>query len=355
MSKNQLTTTQAPAVPDHIRARFGDLGAVNSELSGGITGGFPVISFKGKTWALVENGERTLLVNGDGDPRPAIEVVIVKASPTISKTYYASGYEEGSSDQPDCHSNDGVGPAPDAANPQAKKCATCPRNIWGSKITESGKKGRECADVKRLAVADPDDLDKLCLLRVPAASLKFLSQFADTLSKRGAPYQAVVTRIGFDPSVAHPQFTFKAPRWLTEEQLDKVEELQRGDLVSRILGIDAAGRQVAEAEEDEDDVLPPGPPPTRVQQPAAKATAAQPQTAKATTKAPAKAKAAEAVIPSEEELESVIAGDEKVVDLAAAKASKPSQARPSQSVDAVLAEAEEELTEILSGLDDDDD
>lgn len=356
-------TKAASAVPAHIQARFGGV-ASNSDLAGGITGGFPVISYKGKVWALVKGGEKQLMLNADGEPRAAIEVVIIKAAPTLSKSYYSSGFEEGSSEAPDCHSYDAVAPAADAAKPQAKACASCPRNVWGSKITESGKKGRECADVKRLAVADPDNLDEAILLRVPAASLKFLAQFSDMLSKRGAPYQAVVTRIGFDPQVAHPQFTFKAPRWLTEEELDQVEALMNTDSVSRILGTDAASQQhaeeVVEAEEDEL-----GAPPAHI---AAKTTAAQPK-AKATTPvtqatpaqkkaavAAGKAAAKEQVIPTEEELQEVIAGDEEenVVDLAAARGGGTKAAARSQSVNAVIADADSKLQDILSSLDDDD-
>jgi hypothetical protein len=350
---NELTKAAAAQVPDHIRNRFGG-GLTNSDLSGGITGGFPVISYKGKVWALVKNGEKQLMLNADGEPRSSIEVVIVKAAPTISKSFYAKGFEEGTTEAPDCHSFDGIAPAADAPKPQAKACATCPRNVWGSKITESGKKGRECADVKRLAVADPEDLDEAILLRVPAASLKFLGQFADMLSKRGAPYQAVRTRIGFDPQVAHPQFTFKAPGWLTEEQLDKVEELMNSDTVNRILGLDAASQRHAEvvAPPEEDDEL--GPAPAHI---SGKATAAQP-VAKATAapKAAAAAKAKPQVIPTEDEVEQAIVGDE-VVDLAAARQAKaaPKPAAPkAQSVDAVIADADEKLADILSSLDDDD-
>lgn len=360
---NELTKTAAGGVPDHIRNRFGG-GLSNSDLSGGIQGGFPVISYKGKVWALVKNGEKHLMLNEQQEPRASIEVVIVKASPTISKSWYSKGFEEGSTEAPDCHSFDGIAPAADAPKPQSKACASCPRNVWGSKITENGKKGRECADVKRLAVADPDDLDEAILLRVPAASLKFLGQFADMLSKRDAPYQAVVTRIGFEPTVAHPQFTFKAPRWLTEEQLDKVEALMNSDQVARILGTDPASQRHAEvvAPPEEDDEL--GPAPAHVTsktKPVTQATEAEKAKAVAAGKAAAAAKPKPApkaeVIPTEAEVEAAIVGDgdEGVVDLAAARQAKGGAKTPApQSVDAVIADADEKLADILSSLDDDD-
>lgn len=352
MSK-ELANTAAAQVPDHIRNRFGG-SLTNSDLSGGITGGFPVISYKGKVWALVKNGEKTIMVNDEGDPRASIDVVVVKAAPTLSKSYYKGGFEEGSSDAPDCYSYDAVAPSADSPSPQSKTCATCPRNVWGSRISDNGKKGRECADVKRLAVADPDDLEEAILLRVPAASLKFLGQFADMLSKRGAPYQAVKTRIGFDPTVAHPQFTFKAPGWLTEEQLDKVEALMNSDTVNRILGLDAASQRHAEVaapveEEDELGELPP--------HLAAKAQAevAKPAPA-AKAAAAAKPKPAKAqVLPTEDEVAAAIVGDEEnVVDLAAARTAKPASAPRGQSVEAVIADADEKLASILASLDDDD-
>jgi hypothetical protein len=226
-------------VPAHIRNAFGDTSA-NTDLSSGVvSGGYAVISYKGNRWHVVEGGNRTLLTNEDGDPRSSIEVVILKSNPHLSKIYYDGGYEEGSTAKPTCYSNDGHGPASDATSPQAAKCAVCKHNAWGSRITENGSKGKACADLRRVAVAPSGDLTKPMLLRIPAASLKELSQYADMLNKRKAPYSAVVTKIGFDPEVAYQRMKFRAVRWLDAEELEAVADTAKLDVINRITGIEA--------------------------------------------------------------------------------------------------------------------
>lgn len=226
-------------VPAHLRTMFRPDAA--DDLSSGVTGGFPIISYKGKVWNIVESGNRTMVTYEDGEPRSSIEVVIVKANPKISKNYYAGGYEEGSTEKPTCYSHDGEVPSREAASPQAAKCAICPRNQWGSKVTENGAKGKECVDSRRLAVAAAGDLSKPMLLRVPAGSLRELAQYADLLKKRQAPYQALVTKIAFDHEVAYPRFTFKPVRWLTNDEAAQVAETLESPTIPIITGEDDRG------------------------------------------------------------------------------------------------------------------
>lgn len=236
-------------VPAYIAARA----AANSDLSSGVSAGFGQISYKGKVWHLVEGQSRLLLADPTtGDPKASIELVIVKANPHVAKVYYPSGYEEGSSEKPTCYSNDGIAPMLDSLEVQSAKCAICPHNQWGSKITETGAKGKACSDSRRLAVVAPSDLlqlgddAKAWLLRVPAASLKELVAYADNLNRRGAPYNAVVTKVSFDHTVAHPKFKFTALRWLTEQELAVVGQVTQKEVVSQILG--GSGATVAEAQ-----------------------------------------------------------------------------------------------------------
>ena len=74
------------------------------------------------------------------------------------------------------------------------------------------------------------------LMRVPAASLKALTAFGQQLAKRGVPYQAVVAKIGFDYSVAHPALTFKPVGFVDEGTLGEIKEMMESDLVKRISG-----------------------------------------------------------------------------------------------------------------------
>ena len=208
------------------------------DFSTGQKGGFPVISIKGKVFHIKRGDEKTLVTkpDSDGEPAAGLEVIVLKTHPGVAKTYYSKGFSEGSVEKPDCYSNDGTAPAADAQSPQAKKCAACPHNQWGSKITEDGKKGKSCADVKRLAVAPAGQINDPMLLRVPAASLKTWDQYVDLLKKRGVPPPAVVTKVGFDYTVAHPALTFKPIGFIDEAMAVEVKEVLDTDAVQNIIG-----------------------------------------------------------------------------------------------------------------------
>jgi hypothetical protein len=234
---NQIIPFESASLPAHFANVFGAF--KNDLASGGL--GFPVVSIKGKVFHVKRGDDKSLITKGDdGEPASSIEVVIIKAYPEGGKTakvWYATGYTEGSDASPTCYSNDGVAPAADAADPQSSKCATCARAVWGSKISEDGKKNKECSDAKRLAIATPDALNDPMLIRVPAASLKALTQYGDLLGKRGVPYQAVVTKIGFDYTVAHPALTFKPVGFISEQAMVEVAQVLNSDVVSQIVGL----------------------------------------------------------------------------------------------------------------------
>lgn len=224
----------AMQLPAHLQAKFGTP-SVNDDLSAGVSAGYPIISYKGKTWAVSQGKDRNIIENDRGEPVWSIDVVITKANPNISKVWYEAGYEEGSDARPDCYSNDGKFPMPDSPKLQSPGgCAVCPLNQFGSKITENGAKGKACADSRRLAVAPEGDLENLMLLRTPAASLKELRSYSETLTKRGIPYQAVVTRIAFDREVAYPKLVFSPVRFLSEEEAATVIEMRESTLADDI-------------------------------------------------------------------------------------------------------------------------
>lgn len=218
---NDMVAITASKLPAHLQGKVKTQNVFAAAVS---AGGFPVISIKGKVFHIQRGDERTLVTKGDeGEPASSLEAVIVAVNPNKSKVFYDSGYEEGSVAKPTCYSNDGISPAADAEDPQAKKCATCPHNQWGSRITDNGGKGKACADSMRLAIAAPTQLNDPMLLRVPAASLKILGQYGAQLAKRGVEPHHVVTKIGFDYNVAHPALTFKAVRFVEEHELAEIE------------------------------------------------------------------------------------------------------------------------------------
>ena len=218
---NDMIVITARSLPTHIRAKAKRTNVFAAAVS---TGGFSVVSIKGKVFHVQRGNERTLVTKGeDSEPASSLEAVILAVNPNKSKIFYDHGYEEGSLAKPTCYSNDGITPAANAESPQAKKCALCPHNQWGSRITDSGGKGKACADAMRLAIAPPDQLNDPMLLRVPAASLKTLGQYGLQLAKRGVEPHHVVTKIGFDYNVAHPALTFKAIRFVDEGELHEIE------------------------------------------------------------------------------------------------------------------------------------
>ena len=71
---------------------------------------------------------------------------------------------------------------------------------------------------------------------MPAASLKTWDQYVDLLKKRGVPPPAVVTKVGFDYTVAHPALTFKPVGFIDEVMAVEVKEVLDTDVVQNIIG-----------------------------------------------------------------------------------------------------------------------
>lgn len=250
-------------VPAKLAKRMGGLD-VNDDLSSGVTGGFSVLSIRGSKWRIKAGGEETPITDGDGDPVSSVRVLIIKGSPNISKNFYLKKFTEGSNEAPDCYSMDGVTPDPGAPHPQAKTCAACPKNVFGSRISESGKKAKACSDARRIAVVPEGDFANErfggpMLLRVPATSLQELANYGKTTKAKGYPYNTIITRISFDMDTAYPKLTFKAVRPLTAEEEAQVLELLDGPdfmaKVENILAKPLEHEQTVAEEEEEDEPL----------------------------------------------------------------------------------------------------
>jgi hypothetical protein len=222
----------------------------NDDLTAHASAGFPVMSIKGKNFTVVRDGERTVLtkeVDGDTMAVQSIEVVLVKANKGTSKVYYIKGYDEkAEAVKPDCFSNTGDRPDPSVDKPQAKSCAVCPHNQWGSKIGDNGSKGKACQDSVRMAIATPDLINDPYLIRVPPASIKALGEYGKMLAKRGVGYNMVVTKIGFDMESPTPKLTFKPTGLLSDTAYAQVQEVVASDTVQSILG--SEGMAVAQSE-----------------------------------------------------------------------------------------------------------
>lgn len=216
-----------------------DVASLNADLTAHAGGGFPVISIKGKVFAVVRDGDRKVLPNPkDPDsPATAIDVVLIKVNKGTSKVFYAKGYSEGSEGtKPDCFSSEGIKPDASIETPQSRTCATCKWNQWGSKIGENGSKGKACQDSVRMAVATPNLVNDPYLLRVPPASIRALGEYGQQLGKRGVLYNAVVTKIGFDLESPTPKLTFKPVGLLDEKTYHEVQAVASSEVVAQITG-----------------------------------------------------------------------------------------------------------------------
>jgi hypothetical protein len=228
---------ESGTLPAHFSAV--NVSELNTDLTAHASGGFPVISIKGKVFAVVRDGDRKVLPNPKDPDSPAtsIDVVLLKVNKGTSKVFYAKGYSEGSEgSKPDCYSNDGIKPDANIESPQSKVCATCKWNQWGSKIGENGSKGKACQDSVRMAVATPNLVNDPYLLRVPPATIRSLGEYGQMLAKRNVAYNMVVTKIGFDMESPTPKLTFKPVGLLDEETYKQVERVMQSDTVGQILG-----------------------------------------------------------------------------------------------------------------------
>lgn len=236
-------------LPAHLRADAEQARAISKEFAAGVTAGFPIISYRGKVWRVRKSGDEVAYVDRKGNPLPNIEIVLVRSNPQPSKTFYKGKWVEGDNSPPDCWSSDGIKPDAAVQHKENPVCASCPRNQWGSRITEQGKKGRECSDVRRMAVVFYSELQKkgadahVFLMRVPPASLNPLKDYVEkALAPASIPPFAVVTEVGFDAQASHPKLTFRVAEdedenalFLDGEEYELIKQLRDSDEVQRIL------------------------------------------------------------------------------------------------------------------------
>ena len=211
--------------------------APSSALSAGISqGGWPRISIKASRFRLQSpQGEEVVVQD------TFLDVVIVDANPNISKIYYKQAYDpktdDGNFKAPDCWSDNGISPSSKAASPQCGTCAACPHNVWGSKIAANGAQTKACADAKKVAVLIANNPDgPVFELRVPPASLKNLGAYGESLSKRGIPDYAVVTRMSFDTNSDFPKLTFTATGWATAEHAAALADVKDTEEANQCTG-----------------------------------------------------------------------------------------------------------------------
>ena len=256
----ELTLSKS-ALPAHIQALQQQ--TPQDDWGTGQSTGFPVISIKGSKYHIRRGDQTELVTTTDGEtPAASLKLVIIKTHAGLAKTYFENSYTEGADSKPTCYSVDGVAPARDAEERQAKNCSTCPHNQWGSRITEAGGKAKLCSDVKRLAVSSPNQINDPMLLRVPPSSLKKWNEYTSLLSKRGCSPAHVITKVSFDPTVAYPSINFDAVEFITDEIVEQLEVVMDDPVLDTIVGTNegSVDPDAPEAPAPKKAKLPPPPP-----------------------------------------------------------------------------------------------
>lgn len=284
---SNLSLFASSPVPAHIKAA--GMSDLAKSLAGGSGGGGKRISTKGGVFRLYSEGKEVAAIEDR-----FLDVVIVRAAPKVSRTFYAGQYIDGQNTAPTCWSQDGDVPDPSCKTKQAANCASCPQNVKGSGQGDS----RACRYSQRLAVVLANDISGDVMQLSLAATSIFgreeggnhpLQSYARAVIAAGGDPAKLVTQMRFDTKAPVPKLFFKPVRWLDADEIETcvaqgaTPEAERAVLmtVSQQDGVPAASTPAP---------LAIGPAPTA---PAA------PKAAKAAKPAPAPAPAVEPEEPAE--------------------------------------------------------
>ena len=214
-------------------------------LAAGIKASFGVLTFKGKVWGIRYRGTTLQLLQKDAQgvvvgAIPTVDVIIVKAATAISKAYYIEKYKEGDFNQPDCFSTNGIAPDPASPHLQNPTCRGCKWDAFGSRRMDDGRNAKACQDNKRVAVVPAADIKNEAfggpmLLKLPPSGFNALSELENQLHMQGYRYYGLVIRLSFDHTVAYPKIMFTPIRVLNDHEMTEVLEIQKSDVVERIL------------------------------------------------------------------------------------------------------------------------
>jgi hypothetical protein len=249
MAQDVMMLGGAGNVPAHLQQAFTE---TNIEDRASV----PSLMVTGKIWTISYEGTKTPLqrsVDGDIIPVSIMRGVVLDYAKRRGRAYYEGAYDPNATSAPVCWSDDGVAPEPTSPKLQSDKCATCPRAIKGSKVTEQGKETVECAQHRMLAIqpvigdrffphplrlklAITSDWDKDAK-QAEAEGWRAWQQYTDFLKANGVTHTAMlVTKMKFDTNAAYPKVFFAADRWLTAEELAKVKPLTTDPDTTKLLG-----------------------------------------------------------------------------------------------------------------------
>lgn len=255
------------SLPAYLAEALGDLGTNIPDRQT-----VPSLSYEGKTWTVVKDGNKTKLQtkNADGDlvPVPVMRAVILNFNANRGRAYYPGTYNPSQTAQPDCWSADGKTPDESCNKKQHATCNGCPMSVKGSKV-QDGKEMVACSSHRMIAVAPPDFDPLIGVLRLKIAVTSdydkeivehgwfAFRQYVDFLKSRGVTHTAlVVTKIKFDPNTAYPKLLFALDRVLTPTEIAKVKQALADPQVSDLLAEKWTAAGAAGTPADDSDIAP---------------------------------------------------------------------------------------------------
>ena len=260
----ELTVIDGVTLPSYLREALAS-GELEHTLVSRST--LDQLTFRGKVWRAIVNGEEHIQTNADGDPVSTIKVIILGRNDKRSRAYYEGSYKEGENRAPTCWSNNGESPDSDVKEPLSDSCVSCPMAAKGSRISQDGKASVACSSFKNLVVIPANDLKFPALrLRLPQTSIWTKDVEGETwmpydiyinhLRVKQVPNEStVVTKIKFDPSVAYPKLLFaldvdhdeKLKALITQDEYTVIAPRIKNEDFSALLGTKSLGKQVLTA------------------------------------------------------------------------------------------------------------
>ena len=176
----------------------------------------------------------------------AIMIVIVNAA-TVQRAYYSGTFDPSTPQSPVCWSSNTQYPDADVTDIQAKRCMDCRHNIRGG----ASDGGRSCKFSQRLAIAFPDDLEKIYQLHVPANSifgrginnLMPLQEYARFLHRHDTSSTSIYTKVYFDEHSIVPKLFFAPKKPLSASEVAVVENMANHPDTTKAITLDFASAQ----------------------------------------------------------------------------------------------------------------
>lgn len=226
MSNELVLLNTNGQLPDYLRTS--GLTYQDSGLSAGVTPRAPKLGITtAKQWTVTKDGTTMIL------PQLTVRGVIIGSAMNITKAWYEKPFVPGSTEAPDCYSDDGKSPAPGVKKPQCSSCAGCPKNAFGSHPTTG--RGKACSDRKRVIFVWEHLPDELMTFNVPTMSLQALMKLDSSLRDANIPLQAVMVEMSFDPNVLYPVVKISAIGYIPQEMafklIDKASSQEVADLL----------------------------------------------------------------------------------------------------------------------------